>query len=57
MATGQYIADLSAFPAFDLPVPSEVAIPSRLARPQLTSSSGQLTRTAGDHSLSPIAIH
>jgi hypothetical protein len=57
MAIRQYIADSSAFPAFDLPVPSEVAVQSRLARPQLMGSSGQLTRPAGDHSLSSITIH
>lgn len=57
MAIRQYIADSSAFPALDLPVPSEVAFRSRLARPQLMSSSGKLTRTVGDHSLLSIAIH
>lgn len=56
MATSQYIADSSAFPAFDLPVPSQGAVRSRLARPQLMRSSGALTRAAGDDSLSPIAI-
>ncbi|WP_156175312.1 hypothetical protein [Bradyrhizobium sp. LTSP849] len=56
MAIRQYMADSSALFAFDLPV-SQVAVRSRLPRPQLTGSSGQLTRTAGDHSLSSIAIH
>ncbi|UQR60777.1 hypothetical protein LRP30_27750 [Bradyrhizobium sp. C-145] len=57
MAIRQYIADSSAFPAFDLPVPSQGAVRSRLAHPRLIGSSGELTRTAGDHSLSSIAIH
>lgn len=55
MAIRQYIADSS--PAFDLPVHSQGAVRSCLARPRLMGSSGRLTRAAGDYSLSAIAIH
>ncbi|MBR1174283.1 hypothetical protein JQ617_09985 [Bradyrhizobium sp. KB893862 SZCCT0404] len=56
MAIRQYIADSSAFPAFDLPVHTQRAIRSRLARPRIMGPSGRLKRTAGDCSLSLVAI-
>ena len=57
MAIRHYIADSSAFPAFDVPVRSHLASGSRLARPLPMGSSGEPTRTTGDYSLPSIAIH
>jgi hypothetical protein len=57
MAIGQYIADSSANFFFDLLVPCQMAVRSRLAHSELMSSSGRLTRVDGGVSLSWIAIH
>jgi hypothetical protein len=56
MAVSQYIADSSANFAFDLPVPSGMAVPSRQARWELMGALGRPARTDGGHSLSWIAI-